>query len=123
MRYNEAEAIFEEKLRAQVRAELAGAGVSQRQLADALGTSQSAVSHMLSDRATGLTVVEVFNIETACDLRPGTISRRAGLALEPTIEQLVYELPGVDAQAAEVILGGVSAARASALRKGHMPNE
>jgi hypothetical protein len=97
---------------------LAEAHVSQATLASYLQVSQSSVSHMLKDRSYGLTGSEVFLIEKACAVRPGTIWRRVGFTDDPTAEQLVREVPGITDQTAEAIVAAIQAARAHAIREG-----
>jgi hypothetical protein len=97
---------------------LAEAHVSQALLASMLQTSQSSVSHMLRDRSYGLTGSEVFMIEKACGVRPGTIWRRVAYTDDPTAEALVREIPGIDEQAAEAIVAAIQAVRADVLRRG-----
>jgi transcriptional regulator with XRE-family HTH domain len=102
---------LEDDLRSEVRALLARASISQRQLAEGLGMSQSSVSHMLTDRAAGLSAVEILRIEELCQVRPGTLYRAAGLIVEPSLEEQVYEIPGITDQTAEAIVAAVQAAR------------
>jgi hypothetical protein len=91
--------------------------VSQATLATLLHTSQSSVSNMLSNRSYGLTGTEVFVIEQACHVRPGTIWRRIRYTDDPSAEQQVREIPGITDQAAEALIAAIQAVRAHVLRE------
>ena len=106
-----ADDVFEEDLRAEVRALLARANVSQRQLAKSLGVSQSSVSHMLADRTAGLSAVEIRHIEELCQVRPGTLYRAAGLIVEPALEEQIFEIPGITDQTADAIVAAIQTVR------------
>ena len=77
---------FEEELRATARGLMAVRRVSQAQLAEALGVSQSSVHHMLTGRQHGLTLTEVFWIEELCEVRKGTIYEQASYIQHPSID-------------------------------------
>jgi transcriptional regulator with XRE-family HTH domain len=109
---------METLIRTRAKGLLAGAGVSQSKLAAMLGVSQSSVSHMLTNRAYGLTATEVNLIELACKVPDGTIYRSAGLVVDPQIEDLVWELPGITEQTARALLAAIAAVRADAARPG-----
>ncbi len=109
------------QLRAAARGLMTEKGVSQAALADAMGISQSSVSHMLSDRSYGLTAAEVSFIELKCHTEDGTLYRSIGLVYERSLEQQIYEIPGITNQAAEVIVAAIQAVRADVLRQGRQP--
>ena len=95
--------------------------VSQRDLARGLGVSQSSVSHMLSDRAAGLSALEIFHIERLCRVpRLGLLFRQAGLIEEPTAEELITEIPGISDQTAEAVVAAIQTVRRRHLQeRGH----
>ena len=107
---------METLIRTRARGLLAAMGISQSKLAGMLGVSQSSVSHMLTNRAYGLTATEVSMIELACKVPAGTIYRSAGLIDDPQIEDLVWELPGITEEAARILLACIAAVRADAAR-------
>jgi hypothetical protein len=109
-------------LRVAARELMAGVPITQSQLAAIMGISQPSVSHMLGTRTYGLTVAEVMWIELACGARPGTLPMMAGLFYDPdrpeppSLEQQVYDIPGITAQAAEALVAAITAVRAEVLR-------
>ena len=111
----------EDDLRAIARGLLAQANVSQRRLAEFMGVSQSSVSHMLTDRSYGLTTTEVYFIELLAQVAAGTIYRQLGFVQVATLEQQIYEIPGINEQAAEAIVAAIQAVKANALRQERQP--
>jgi hypothetical protein len=115
-------------LRVAARELMAGVPITQSQLAAIMGISQPSVSHMLGTRTYGLTVAEVMWIELACGAKPGTLCMMAGLFYDPasaflpdrpeppSLEQQVYDIPGITTQAAEAIVAAITAVRAEVLR-------
>ncbi len=108
---------FDERVRDSVRGLLAQSRMSQATLAKALEVSQSSVSHMLSDRTYGLSVGEIGMIEILCKVPAGTIYRQLGFLDEPPLEQRVYDIPGIDEQAAEALVAAIQAVKANAMRR------
>ena len=94
------------------------AKVSQAVLAHGLEVSQSSVSHMLTDRSYGLTCTEVSLIEKLCRVPGGTLYRQIGLMETPSVEKQIYDIPGIEPQAAEALVAAVQAVKANILRKG-----
>jgi hypothetical protein len=77
---------------------------------------------MLTDRESEMTPRELFWIETLCKVRRrGQILRAAGYIEEPTVEDLIYEIPGITAQTAEALAAAVFAVRANILRERGRP--
>jgi hypothetical protein len=112
---------FEQQLRDAARGVMAERGVSQAALARELGVSQSSVSHAFTDRQHGLTVTEVFWIETLAEVRPGTVYERAGYAKWPDVAEVIYN-SGISRQTAAALVAAINAAREHALRE-HGPRE
>lgn len=108
---------FDDRVRDVARGILASARISQATLAAALEVSQSSVSHMLTDRSYGLTTGEIGMIEILAKVPAGTIYRQLGFLDEPTLEQRVYDIPGIDEQAAEVVVAAIQAIKANVMRR------
>jgi transcriptional regulator with XRE-family HTH domain len=83
------------------------AGVAQRDLAERMGTSQNSVSRMLGDRSAALSFKEVFAIEAACGVKPGTTFDRLGLLGDKNLLELIWEIPGADDQAKDLLVGAI----------------
>lgn len=111
-------ATVEDQLRAGARYLMSQAKVSQAVLAHGLEVSQSSVSHMLTDRSYGLTCTEVSLIEKLCRVPGGTLYRQIGLMETPSVEKQIYDIPGIEPQAAEALVAAVQAVKANILRKG-----
>jgi predicted transcriptional regulator len=96
---------------------MAEAGLSQAALARTMEVSQSSVSHMLTDRSYGLTCSEVSFIEAICRVPGGTLYRNLGILEQEPLEKQVYDIEGINHQAAEAIVAAIQAVRADVLRR------
>jgi hypothetical protein len=83
---------------------------------------------MLGARTYGLTISEILWIEAVCQARPGTLLMMAAVfydaaavaeaaARERSLEQQIYEIPGILTEEADVIVAGLGAARMSIQRR------
>jgi hypothetical protein len=115
--YQEVAQLKEDQLRAAARGFMAQARLSQKVLAETMETSQSTVSHMLTDRTYGLTSTEVSIIEAVCQVPQGTLYRAVGFVEEQPLERQVYDIPGISHQAAEAIVAAIQAVKADVLRQ------
>jgi hypothetical protein len=124
----------EAALRVAAKELMSQAAVTQAGLAEAMGVSQPAVSHMLGNRTYGLTVSEIIWIETVCRASPGTIYMMSGVFYDatapggsrvtpppppppPSLEEQIYGFPGIAPQAADAIVAAIQAVRANAARQ------
>jgi hypothetical protein len=114
--YREVAELKESQLRAAARGLMAQSRLSQKVLAGNMETSQSSVSHMLTDRSYGLTSTEVSMIEATCQVPQGTLYRAVGFVEERPLERQIYDIPGITHQAAEAIVAAIQAVRADVLR-------